>query len=167
MRILFGVLNEITKDGSENQDQEDPARALISSSAVIPNSFNLQFDFKSDSSWGSAVIGVMLGDDPRTGYHLVYRPSPAENRPLQLIKYRYGKIYIIDEALEKSPDLDDGLSHKIQLSRSENGNMVVAVDGIEVMQAADFSYRDSFSGIVIENNGGSYSYDNIEIYTEQ
>ena len=128
---------------------------------------SMLFSFKSNSSWGSTGIGVILGDDPKTGYHLVYRASPAENRPLQLLKYRYGKPYIIDEALENSPDLDDGLDHTAQLIRSPNGDMVVTVDNVEVMRAADFSYRDDFSGVVIINNGGSYSYDNIEFYAEQ
>ena len=45
--------------------------------------------------------------------------------------------------------------------------MVLAVDGLEVMRTADLSYRDDFTGVIITNNGGSYSYDNIEFYIEQ
>lgn len=167
LRILLGVLNEITKDGSEQQGQGDQTAATITSAATIPNSFTLQYSFKSNSTWGSTGIGVIVGEDPLSGYHLVYRPSPGEDRPLQLIKYRYGNPYIIDEVLENSPDLDDGLEHTAKLVRSANGDMVVTIDNVEVMRTADFSNRDEFSGIAIVNNGGSYSYDNIEFYTEQ
>ena len=30
----------------------------------------------------------------RTGYHIVYQASPADGRPLQVVKYRYGKPYV-------------------------------------------------------------------------
>jgi hypothetical protein len=140
---------------------------MISSAASIQNSFTLEFSLKSNSSWGSTSIGVIMGDDPLSGYHLVYQAAPAEKRPMQLIKYRYGKPYIIDEVPENSPDLDDGLDHTAQLIRSPNGDMVVTIDNIEVMRTSDFSYRDDFTGVLIVNNGGSYSYDNIEFFTEQ
>jgi hypothetical protein len=86
---------------------------------------------------------------------------------MQLIKYRYGKQYIIDEVHENSPDLDDGADHTARLIRSPNGDMVVTIDDIEVMRTSDFSYRDDFAGVVIVNNGGSYSYDNIEFFVKQ
>jgi len=169
MRILLNVLNELTKEEKEQPGQmgNGETKAVISSAASIANSFNLEFSFRSDSTWGSTSIGVIDGDDPQSGYHLVYQAVPAENRPMQLIKYRYGKPYVIDEAHEISPDLDDGAAHAIRLTRSPNGDMVVMVDGLEVMRTADLSYRDDFTGVIITNNGGSYSYDDIEFYVEQ
>jgi hypothetical protein len=167
LRILLGVLNEITKDGNEQQGQGGQTEATIISAATIPNNFTLQYSFKSNSNWGSTGIGVIVGEDPHSGYHLVYRPSPGEDRPLQLIKYRYGNSYVIDEVFENSPDLDDGLEHIVKLDRSANGDMVVTIDNEEVMRTADFSNRGDFSGVAIVNNGGSYSYDNIEFYNER
>jgi hypothetical protein len=169
LRILFGALNELTKaeKEQEKQDENIDTQAMISSAAAIPNSFILEFSFRSNASWGSTSIGVIQGDDPQSGYHLVYQASPAENRPMQLIKYRYGKQYIIDEVYENSPNLDDGADHAVHLIRSPNGDMVVTIDDIEVMRTSDFSFRDDFAGVVIVNNGGSYSYDNIEFFIEQ
>ena len=169
LRILFGVLNELTKDenGQQGQGGNGETQAIISSMALIENSFIMEFSFRSNSNWGSTSIGVTQGEDPQSGYHLVYQASPAENRPMQLIKYRYGKPYIIDEVHENSPDLDDGADHTVQLVRSANGDMVVTVDNIEVMRTSDFSFRDDFAGVVIVNNGGSYSYDNIEFFVKQ
>ena len=169
LRILFGVLNELAKDENEQQGQGEniETQAMISSSAVIPNSFNLKFSFRSNSNWGSTSIGIVQVDDPQSGYHLVYQASPEENRPMQLIKYRYGKPYIIDEVFENSPNLDDAAEHIAHLNRSTNGDMVVTIDNIEVMRTSDFSYRGDFTGILIINNGGSYSYDNIEFFVEQ
>jgi hypothetical protein len=169
LRILFGALNELTKGEKEQEEQDEniETQAIISSAAAIPNSFILEFSFRSNANWGSTSIGVIQGDDPQSGYHLVYQASPAENRPMQLIKYRYGKQYIIDEVHENSPDLDDGADHTARLIRSPNGDMVVTIDDIEVMRTSDFSYRDDFAGVVIVNNGGSYSYDNIEFFIEQ
>ena len=169
LRILFGALNELTKGEKEQEKQDEniDTQAMISSAAAIPNSFTLEFSFRSNADWGSTSIGVIQGDDPQSGYHLVYQASPAENRPMQLIKYRYGKQYIIDEVYENSPNLDDGADHAVRLIRSPNGDMVVTIDDIEVMRTSDFSFRDDFAGVVIVNNGGSYSYDNIEFFIEQ
>jgi hypothetical protein len=169
LRILFGVLNELAKDenGQQGQDGNIETQAMISSAAIIPNSFNLGFSFKSNGDWGSTSIGVTQGDDPQSGYHLVYQASPEENRPMQLIKYRYGKQYIIDEIPENSPNLDDGADHNVHLTRSPNGDMVVTIDNIEVMRTSDFSYRGDFASVIIINNGGKYSYDNIEFFIEQ
>ena len=169
LRILLGVLNELAKEEKKQPGagEKIPATAMISSSAVIPNSFNLEYSFKSNSEWGSTSIGVIQGSDPQSGYHLVYQASPAENRPMQLLKYRYGKPYIIDEVRENPPSLDDGADHNVRFSRSQNGDMTVTVDNVEVMRTADLSYRDDFTGVMIINNGGSYSYDNIKFYLEQ
>ena len=169
LRILLGVLNELTKDEKELQEQVEDieTQAMISSAAAIANSFILDFTFRSNANWGSSSIGVILGDDPQSGYHLVYQASPSENRPMQLIKYRYGKPYIIDEVHEKSPDLDDGEDHTVRLIRSPNGDMIVLIDNIEVMRTSDFSYRDDFTDVMIINNGGSYSYGKIKFFIDQ
>ena len=169
MRILFGVLNELTKDQSETEEEEEKgsSQAVISSETTIPNSFIMEYSFRSNANWGSTSIGVIQGDDPQSGYHIVYRASPADNRPLQLIKYRYGKPYVIDEVFENSPDLDDGMDHTTRLSRSANGDMIITINNNEVIRTSDLSYRDDFTGIAIINSGGSYSYDNIEIFTEK
>ena len=169
LRILLGVLNELSKDEKKPQEQveDSETQAMISSEAAIPNSFILDFSFRSNANWGSSSIGVILGDDPQSGYHLVYQASPAENRPMQLIKYRYGKPYVIDKVYENSPDLDDGADHTARLIRSPNGDMVVLIDNIEVMRTSDLSYRDDFTGVMIINNGGSYSYGKIKFFLEQ
>lgn len=169
LRILFGVLNELTKDGNNQQEQGEntETQAMISSAAPIPNSFTLEFSFRSNANWGSTSIGVIKGDDPQSGYHLVYQASPAENRPMQLIKYRYGKPYIIAEVTENSPNLDDDANHTAQLIRSSKGDMVVTIDSIEVIRTSDLSYQDAFTGVMIINNGGSYNYDNIEFFIDQ
>ena len=169
MRVLLGVLNELAKDEKDQQTDtgKTPDQAIIFSNTVIPNSFILQFSFRSTSSWGETSIGVFQGDDLKTGYHLVYQASPADNRPMQLVRYRYSKPYIVDEVRENVPDLDDGTDHIIQFKRVSNGDMVVTVDGNEVLRASDLSYQDDFTGIAIINSGGSYSYDNIELFIEQ
>ena len=169
MRILFGVINELTKDENEQQEKEEDieTQAIINTAVSIPNNFIMDFSFRSNAEWGSTSIGVTTGDDPQSGYHLVYQASPAENRPMQLIKYRYGKPYIIDEVHENSPDLDDGAKHTARMIRFPNGDMKVLIDNIEVMSTSDFSYRDEFTGIMIINKGGSYSYDNIEFFNEK
>lgn len=169
LRILLGVLNELSKD--ENAQQQDsgevPEQAVIFSNAVIPNSFTMQFSFRSAANWGSTSIGVFQGEDPKTGYHIVYQASPADGRPLQVVKYRYGKPYVVEEIRDNSPNLDDGVDHSFQFKRTPDGEMVLTLDGNEILHAADQSYRDDFSGLVIINNGGSYSYDNIELFNEK
>ena len=169
MRILFGVINELTKEKNDQQGQDEniETQAMITSVAPIANSFTLEYTLRSSAHWGSTSIGVIQGDNHQSGYHLVYQASPAEGRPMKLIRYRYGKEYVIDEVHENSPNLDDGAEHTAQLIRSPNGDMVIIIDNIEVMRTADLSYQDDFTGVMIVNNGGSYSYDNIEFFIEQ
>ena len=168
IRVLLDVLNELAKDGKDQQGTGVSAdQAVIYSNATIPNSFILQYSFRSTSSWGGTSIGVFQGDDLKTGYHLIYQASPAEDRPMQLVRYRYSKPYIVDEVRENGPDLDDGLDHDIRFVRGSNGDMVVTVDGKEVLRSSDLSYQDDFAGVAISNSGGSYAYDNIEFFIEQ
>lgn len=169
LKLLFGVLQDLAGD---KKAEEQPAagreaRAVIMSAADIPNSFTLHLTLRSDSNWGSTGIGLYQKDNPDTGYRLVYHPSPGPARPLQLIKYRYGKEYVVDAAGESSPGLDDGQDHQLLWNRAADGEMVVTVDGIEVLRTSDLAYRDPFAGVVITNNGGAYGYDNIEVYSEQ
>ena len=169
LRILLGVLNELSQDEKDHLSDDGPLQdqALIYSKAEIPNSFTLRFSFRSTAVWGSATIGIFQDDNPTSGYQLVYQASPADGRPIQLLRYRYGKPYIIEEVHENSPDLDDGLDHVVQLDRTPGGEMVVTIDGGEILRTSDLSLQGDFSGVAIINNGGSYSYDNIEIYAEQ
>jgi len=74
-------------------------------------------------------------------------------------------IHDLDKIIEEGTS--SRAAHTVHLIRSPNGDMVVTIDDIEVMRTSDFSFRDDFAGVVIVNNGGSYSYDNIEFFIEQ
>ncbi|MDX1776327.1 MAG: hypothetical protein R3297_07070, partial [Desulfobulbales bacterium] len=95
IRVLLGVLNELAKDDMENQaGTETPLdQAVISSNAHIPNSFILEYTFRSTSNWGKTSIGVFQGDELKSGYHLIYQALPGQDRPMQLIRYRYAKPF--------------------------------------------------------------------------
>lgn len=170
LRILFGVLDELTKD-PKGREQEVPGQvdgepAQIISLADIPNACTLKFTLQSESEWGQISIGLFQGTDTSSGYHLVYHAAPSKDRPLQLIKYLRGKPYVVNAAAE-TPILDDGRPHAVLFSRTENGDMVVRIDDRDVLQGSDLAYRKNFSGLTVTNSGGKYSIDNIEVYTEK
>ncbi len=169
LRAFLGVLEELTKDKQSGQTGQSATladQAIIYSMVEIPNSFTLEYTFRSELSRGSVDIGVFQDTNPKSGYHLEYKAPASADNPMQLVKYTRGERQIIKSADASTPILDDGNEHTISLQRTDNKEMIVLVDNREVLRVNDFSYRQDFSGIAILNRGGSYRFDNIKIYKE-
>lgn len=170
LKLLLGIVRELTKEEGGNQGAAEPAApasAIIRSTAEIPNAFTIRFTLRASGEWGSTAIGVMQGNEVYSGYHLVYNAAPSAERPMQLVKYRRGAAVVLAGAGAGSPVLEDGAEHEIIWSRGVNGEMTVAVDRKEVLRSSDLADRAGFAGIAVINNGGTYSYDNIEVFTEK
>jgi len=169
LRLLVGILGGIAQNQQPSEPAPEPEsdatarRAVITSAATIENRFTLEFQLRSEGRSGETRMAVMQGESIESGYHLIYRAGAGDGASLQLIKYLRGRGYLVAEA-GIGRNLDDGVPHLLRWSRDADGAMVVAVDDREWLTARDTSYRGRFTGMAIINDGGNFSYDDLEIY---
>lgn len=165
-----GFLKEIIKIPAEEKKAEDrpsvAQEARIYCLAKIAPDFEVDLTFVSRSSWGSMEV-VLLGSNPSISlYRMVYHASPSKDRPIEIYRERDGKSYLIETAIQY-PMLDDGLPHRIQWIRDNQGRMRVVVDGKEVLSTYEIFHRDSFGGLALVNRGGTYEWGPIVVYKAQ
>ena len=166
---IMGILGEMAGQSSTQTKTNggEGGNSYIYSNQNVPNHFIMEYTFRSEATWGDVNIGLFHGDTTNSGYKIRYYAAPSIKRPLQIVKYSGGVSYVVKTAGVDSPDLDDGRSHRVKWQRSLNGDMTVSVDGKIVIQASDLSDSQEFNGIVIANGGGTFSFDNIKVYTER
>lgn len=164
---LFGsILKEVMRSSSEKKEEKAPPpgvkEASIRTGVKIGPAFEVDFGLVSRSEWGSMEIVLLGGERFTPLYRMVYQPSPSTTRPIQIIRERNSRKYLIEEAM-KYPSLDDGALHRIQWIRDSQGNMKVLVDGKEVLSTVEIYYNEAFSGVSLVNRGGSYEWGPIKI----
>ena len=110
---------------------------------------------------------ILLGGNPAIPkYRMVYNATPSAERPIQIMRERDAKSYLI-EAATQYPSLDDGIPHRIQWIRDSQGRMRVVVDGKEVISTYEIFYRNNFAGLALVNKGGTYEWGPIFIFQAQ
>lgn len=164
---LFGsILKEVLRSSTETTEEKPSASAIkeasIRTGVNIGPAFELDFGFTSESTWGAMEVVILGGEQYDPLYRMVYQAAPSSTRPIQIIRERNSKRYIIEEAL-KYPSLDDGVLHRIQWIRDYQGNMKVLVDGKEVLSTVEIYYKEGFSGISLVNKGGIYAWGPIKV----
>lgn len=164
------LLKELIKSADKRRQEEtttsSPTQAVIRTLANIGPAFELDLSFVSESRWGSTEI-VLLGGDPIVPrYRLIYKAAPSRERPIEIIRVRGSRSYII-EAATKYPVLDDGSPHQIQWIRDDAGRMNVLIDGDKVLSTVELFYRDDFKGLALVNRGGTYEWSSIKILKAQ
>lgn len=158
------ILREIL-DASEEKDnapaQPEENEAVIQTLVTIGAAFELDLSFASGSKWGAMEV-VLLGGEPATPrYRMVYHPAASQDRPIEIIRERGSRRYIIESATQ-FPKLDDGEPHRLQWIRDVQGQMRVLVDGEQVLSTVELFYRDEFTGLAIVNRGGLYEWGPIQ-----
>jgi len=167
---LSTILNEILKTRNEDDGDGDRRRqnrrvskeARIRTMARISPTFEVDIQFESESNWGRMEIVLFGGGTVTPRYKLIYKASPSSNRPIEIIRVRNNREYIIESAM-KYPNLDDGRPHRMQWIRDKNGNMTVLVDGKEVLSTVELFYKKEFSGLGFINHGGKYAWKSIKV----
>jgi hypothetical protein len=167
-----GILKEIMKAPQEEKPAREAApppsveEAMIHTLAKISADFEVDIQVVSLSKEGSMEIVLLGGDPPQPYYRLVYHSSPSYDRPIQIIRQRGSRKYIIEEATA-FPNLDDGRVHRIQWIRDVRGTMKVLVDGKEVLRTVELYYSSPFRGVALVNKGGDYERDMIQVFKAQ
>lgn len=158
--ILEGVMQNPNQQPRERS--KNVVRADISTAATIDNAFSITLQLASlgRDRGGSFEWGIYQGNSMESGYRLVYE---AGARPkLKLLAYRRGMSSVIEQ-YDQGSLLEDGNSHKIIWQRTADGSMRVSIDGRQLMQVRDRTYRNHFSGFVMTNRGGEYGIRSITI----
>ena len=161
-------LKDVLKSTPEEEKEtgETPAttsEARIQTLTKIGPEFEADLTFLSRSSWGSMEV-VLLGGTQNTPYYrIVYRAGASSERPIEIIRERDGRSYLIDTAT-RYPNLDDNIPHRLQWIRDSQGRMRVVVDGKEVLSTYEIYYRSNFSGLALVNNGGTYEWGPISVF---
>ena len=164
--VLDGIFGSKKKAEPERKS-ESPSQtiqpAIIYSKTSISPDFEIDIEFISKSEIGEMEI-VLLGSENLTPrYRLNYKKNGSQDRPIEIIRENMGRKFIIGAAT-KYPQIDDGKLHKIKWVRYRNGAMNVLIDNDIVLETHEVYFKNKFTGIEIENKGGTYQWASIEIY---
>jgi hypothetical protein len=147
--VLQTVLTEIAKQ----QSGQATTSATISTAAAIPDAFAVEFEFGSLVAGGRIGFGPYVGADVSSGYRLVYvsGSTPA----LQLVAISGGRQSVVATRAIKAA-LEDRKRHALAWNRNLYGEMVVKLDGAEVVRVTDRTFREGFQGLAVTNLGGDF-----------
>ncbi|MEE8563234.1 MAG: hypothetical protein V3S92_06395 [Alphaproteobacteria bacterium] len=161
---LFG---EILRGRSEEPRQErqqapppEPQKVLDPAEIFLPRPITNAFAISAVltgrlgddlAGQGGLEIGVYRGANRNAGYRLAYTPGKG----LALLGVNQWGSSVID-ATRTDIALVDGKDHVIEWTRTDDGHMVVRLDGAELFARTDRGWRDSFDGLHLINRGGDY-----------
>lgn len=164
--VLGVFLQEVVRSAMEKERKTEPApvtsEASIRALVQIGPAFEVDLTLVSESQWGSMEV-VLLGGEPATPrYRMVYHAAASAERPIEIVRERGARRYIIESAAQY-PNLDDGVLHRLQWIRDYQGQMRVLVDGKEVLSTVELFYQTDFAGIALVNRGGTYEWGPIRV----
>ena len=161
--FLGGILRGMTEPERADQPAQ-PSFAEIHTELRINNAFalSLQIDARAPGQGdGRLELGPYLGRERSYGYRLAYNPG---RRPsLELLRVSPGRSAVV-ETFQGYVDLDDGRVHNLEWRRATDGEMVVLLDGKEMLRTLDRGAADDFDGFSVMNAGGEYTFGRIEIF---
>jgi hypothetical protein len=164
---LGGLIKDIIRSTVETDEDESPTptagEARIHTLSRIGPAFEVDLTMVSRSSGGSMEVVLLGGDPPAPQYRMVYQSPASADRPIQIVRERGTKSYLIEEATHY-PSLDDGSPHRILWTRDSQGNMRVRVDGKAVLSTVEVFYRNAFAGLALVNEGGTYEWGPIRVF---
>ena len=168
--ILGAVLQGANKNKSSNTQQAQPAPkaepAVLSARARIPNAFAIKARFSSWTGAGDFAFAVTQGPITQkgggAGYRVVYTPKQtARGASLELVRVTSRGEGRIDRVTIDG--LEDQKVHSLDWTRGRDGQMVVTLDGKQVMSARDTSFRDPFDAVALINAGADVIVKSVEV----
>jgi hypothetical protein len=167
--LLGSIFRELSRNDRSRREQEPSRPAHIQNSTEakielrqsIPNSFALQVVLRArDVTGGELRFGLGQGK-AGNGYYLVY--TPGEWSPISLVRSGARGEAVIEGSSTKVK-LDDGADHTILITRSRRGSMRVSLDGKQLFQVRDRTFKSAFDRFVMINRGGIYTVRSVSIH---
>lgn len=162
--ILGGILKGMTEPGAGSGQPSPPSAAEIRTELRISSAFAVRLQLASRArSDGDRRLefGPYQGRERNSGYRLAY--NPGKRPAFELLRIVPGRSAVI-EVSQGSIDLEDGLAHDLEWRRGGDGEMIVLLDGREILRAMDRAFGDGFNGFTIVNGGGDYTLSRVEIF---
>lgn len=162
--ILGGILKGITEQGSGPSQPAPSTSAEIYTGLRLSNAFAIKVRMMSRERSGESLrieFGPYQGKERDWGYRLAY--NGGRKPSFELLRVAPGRSAVV-EIFEGPVNLEDGRIHDLEWRRDREGNMVVALDGREIIRTLDRGATDFFDGFTVINGGGDYSFDRIEIF---
>ena len=167
---LSGILKDILKTPTEEEKTQanapEPKVGLIHTLTSIGPAFEVDLTLVSRSTRGFMELVLLGGDENVPYYRVVYRPSAARARPIEIIRERDGKSFTIDAA-QQYVSLDDNVPHRFQWIRDSKGRMRILIDEKEILSTYEFYYQQNFTGLAFVNRGGTYEVGPMMVYQAQ
>lgn len=158
--ILRNVLNSALGGQAMAPAAQQNTQAEISTAARMANAFRVQLRVKSQRDAGRIIFGPYQGGARNDGYRLAY--ASGDRPSFELVSLTSRGVRVVDSS-DRMINLEDGNTHTIDWRRNTDGEMIVLVDGSEVMRTRDGTYSDPFSGLTIINAGGDYAIEMVKI----
>jgi hypothetical protein len=131
-----------------------PNRAEIFLAQPITKAFALRVELTAREGPGQLEFGPYQDTGRLAGYRLLY--APGAPRGLELLRLsRFGRSVITAQG--RPVNLADGRAHVVQWTREPGGEMVVWLDGEEVMRTVDRGLDAPFDGVTLLNLGSPSS----------
>ena len=160
--LLKEIIRSTKKEKGDKLTTPVQKKSVVQTLVRIGPAFEVDLSFVSQSTWGDMEIVLLGGDPPVHRYRLIYHAASSRKRPIEIIRERGSRRYIIESAT-RYPVLDDGSLHRLQWTRDGQGHMRVLVDGKEVLSTIELFYRDDFAGLQLINRGGTYEWGPIRV----
>ncbi len=154
--LITGLLSQYAQQGQQAQPQQVApvlTPAQIETRARISNAFSLETVLSSEA--GSKRIEFAVFQRSSSGASYVLAFSPNDPTPVTLMRSGSRGVTVIDSYRRPLQSADLG-RQQLTWTRSRDGQMVVSIDGQELIRTVDGSLRDPFDGLAIRNLGGRF-----------
>jgi hypothetical protein len=162
---LLGTLLGGKKEQPESSAQDDAgSTSEIRTRANITNAFAMKMNLFSGADktkQGQLEFGPYRGEEEGSGYRLAYYPGRKPS--LELLRVSSGRSAVI-EIYNDELNLEDNKTHLLEWRRTRDGEMVVFVDGKELLRATDRASQEAFDGFTVVNRGGEYTFSRIALF---
>jgi len=157
---IFGALIQgLSQNQGQGAAPQVPiAQAQIRLNAPIPNAFATVVTLRTQ---GLATAGFEFGpgrDPGGSGYRVAIGSGSAT-----LLRVGAAGSAIV-ESVSLPAGMDNNQDHTFELTRDTSGELVVNLDGAELMRVRDMGVRDPFDRFLFVNNGGEYRIQSVAIY---
>lgn len=170
LAILGNILDQVGRQQGQGGEPADRAPAAgdtveTTSSLHVPerisNAFAIEMTVAVQPSGGTLVLGPYQGAARELGYRLVY--APGSDHPVELLRAGSRGSAIVD-SIDRSLEAADGGEHRLLWTRDAQGQMVVSVDGRELIRIIDRGFKDDFGGLTLSVEGGTFTIADIAVH---